>query len=212
MGTVNVVSTLEATIALFHAQAASRGAQLTVSIPDDLTVWSDPDGLTHIVSNLLENALLHNPGRVDIRLGASAVGEHALISVSDDGKGIPDHLMDSIFERFVQGERDDGDGYRGTGLGLALARSVAQRVGGTIVVESEPEQGATFSLRVPLARPRRSTLEQMALEKGLLSPSDVRWAEHVQQTEPEKREIHEILVDHGALSTEERDTLAEDDE
>ncbi|MGW7050867.1 sensor histidine kinase [Streptomyces sp. NPDC054887] len=105
--------------------------------------------LARVLGNLLDNAQRHADGRVEVSLrrerGAVVLG------VSDDGAGVPEGERERIFERFVRLDearsRDDG----GAGLGLAIARDVARRHGGTLSVTRGPLGGALFELRMPVA-------------------------------------------------------------
>ncbi|MER5179904.1 HAMP domain-containing sensor histidine kinase [Streptomyces sp. NPDC002896] len=103
--------------------------------------------LARVLGNLLDNAQRHARSRVTVSVRAR--GSHAVLEVADDGDGVPEGERDRIFERFVRLDdaraRDDG----GAGLGLAIARDVALRHGGTLTVRSAPGGGAHFELRLP---------------------------------------------------------------
>nr|WP_238420695.1 HAMP domain-containing sensor histidine kinase [Streptomyces taklimakanensis] len=105
--------------------------------------------LARVLGNLLDNAQRHAASR--IRVGVGREGERAVLEVADDGSGVPEEERERIFERFVRLDdarsRDDG----GAGLGLAIARDVAVRHGGTLTVGRAPEGGALFTLRLPAA-------------------------------------------------------------
>jgi two-component system, NtrC family, sensor histidine kinase KinB len=123
--------------------ARDRGIELQLRLNEDVPpVKADPERLTLVVSNLLDNALKYTPSRGRIVLGATAVGNHVMVSVEDSGPGIPYEYQSRVFEPFfrVKAETDQG----GTGLGLAIAREVIHAHGGTIWVESEPGKGSRF--------------------------------------------------------------------
>lgn len=105
--------------------------------------------LARVLGNLVNNAQRH--ARSHVTVATRADGTWAVLEVSDDGDGVPPGERDRIFERFVRLDdartRDDG----GAGLGLAIARDVAARHGGTLTVEEAPGGGALFELRVPAA-------------------------------------------------------------
>ncbi len=133
------------------ATADARGQRLDVRLPGRrLPVDADPARLAQIVSNLIHNAVKYTPegGRIEVALAAE--GEHALVTVRDDGPGIPPDLIGRVFDLFAQGERgvDRADG--GLGIGLTLVRRLVEMHGGSIEVESAPGQGATFRVRLPL--------------------------------------------------------------
>ncbi|PNG92820.1 sensor histidine kinase [Streptomyces malaysiensis] len=103
--------------------------------------------LARVLGNLVDNAQRHAVGGV--RVAVRAEGRWAVLEVADDGAGVPEGERERIFERFVRLDdarsRDDG----GAGLGLAIARDVAVRHGGTLAVRAAPEGGALFELRLP---------------------------------------------------------------
>ncbi len=122
-------------------------------IADDLpTVHGDPGRLAQVLVNLIINAgdAMDGHGRVDIR--ARRVEGDLVLSVEDNGPGIPESLLGSVFAPFVSTK---GAG-KGTGLGLAISERIVTELGGTIRVVSEPGAGTTFTMRFPIGR-REST-------------------------------------------------------
>ncbi|MET8831428.1 HAMP domain-containing sensor histidine kinase [Streptomyces sp. NPDC004610] len=105
--------------------------------------------LERVLGNLLDNGRRH--ARSEVTVSVRRVGDRAVVEVADDGDGVPEADRERIFERFVRLDdarsRDDG----GAGLGLAIARDVAVRHGGTLTVGAGPAGGALFTLRLPLA-------------------------------------------------------------
>lgn len=109
----------------------------------DLEVRCDRSQLRQIVWNLADNALKHNgdsPGPIELRAGRLASAQRPYLEVADRGKGIPDALIERIFEPFVTSAP------RGTGLGLFLARELAQANGATLIYEPRPGGGSVFRL------------------------------------------------------------------
>jgi signal transduction histidine kinase len=110
------------------------------------------DELHRLTINLLENALRHTPTGTEIRVSSSlGDGGQAILVVEDDGPGVPEHLRDTLFERFVRGAGDRGGSF---GLGLAIVRAVAESHGGSVTIESTGERdgapyGARFVVRLP---------------------------------------------------------------
>ncbi len=135
--------------------ALSRDAGVTivnqrVELPD---VMVDPDRTIQVLVNLLSNAVKHSVpgGKVDV--SADREGSMVAVTIRDHGPGIPAHKVDFIFEPFTQLDGSDTRRIAGTGLGLTIARALAEKQGGTIRVSSREGQGATFTLTLPLAGP-----------------------------------------------------------
>jgi signal transduction histidine kinase len=102
--------------------------------------------------NLLGNAVKFSPVGGTITVGLRGAARAVLITISDSGAGIPSVDQQRIFERFYRAPRETGDPtIRGSGLGLAIVKAIVTQHGGTIDVESHPGQGATFTVRLPLA-------------------------------------------------------------
>ncbi|MGV9233795.1 sensor histidine kinase [Streptomyces nigra] len=134
--------------ALAREHAEGR-AGVTVTA-DEVPVAGSRAQVGRVLTNLLDNARRH--ARSAVTVGVRAEGEWAVVAVADDGDGVPEAGRERIFERFVRLDearsRDDG----GAGLGLAIARDVAVRHGGTLTVGRAPAGGALFELRLPRAR------------------------------------------------------------
>jgi signal transduction histidine kinase len=106
------------------------------------------DDLHRLALNLIENALRHTPPGTRVRATLVRQDADVVLTVADDGPGIPAALRERLFERFVRGRGDAGGG---SGLGLSIVRAVAESHGGTVVAESPPEGGARFVVRLPSA-------------------------------------------------------------
>ncbi|MFE1462446.1 sensor histidine kinase [Streptomyces nigra] len=134
--------------ALAREHAEGR-AGVTVTA-DEVPVAGSRAQVGRVLTNLLDNARRH--ARSAVTVGVRAEGEWAVVAVADDGDGVPEADRERIFERFVRLDearsRDDG----GAGLGLAIARDVAGRHGGTLTVGRAPAGGALFELRLPRAQ------------------------------------------------------------
>ena len=116
------------------------------------TAWlyGDPARLNQIIRNLLENALKYTPegGRIDVTVAAD--GDSARLSVRDTGDGIPPALLERVFDLFVRGDHTRRSQGGGLGIGLTLARRIAELHGGTVDAASEgPGRGSTFTVRLP---------------------------------------------------------------
>lgn len=129
---------------------AARDLRLDVDEPADLpSVRGDLPLLTIALSNLIDNALKYSPLDERVRLHARVAGAHVRIDVIDRGSGVPEAERERIFLRYVRGS--DGSGRPGAGLGLHLAREIARRHGGDLVLAASDADGSTFSLLLPMA-------------------------------------------------------------
>jgi two-component system OmpR family sensor kinase len=100
-----------------------------------------------MILNLLENAVRHTPPGTHISAATSTDDGVAMLTVRDDGPGIPPELARRVFERFVRGGRDGG---RGSGLGLAIVRAVAESHGGTVLLAKPATgRGTEFVITIP---------------------------------------------------------------
>jgi signal transduction histidine kinase len=115
-------------------------------------VRADRDMITQVLGNLLDNALRYARERIQIR--AARVGGEVVISVIDDGSGIPEGKSADLFNKFIQLDRPrGGGGYKGTGLGLAICREIMSINGGRVWAENVKGWGAGFHLALPVYVP-----------------------------------------------------------
>jgi K+-sensing histidine kinase KdpD len=123
---------------------------LRIIIADDLPpVFIDEDRIGEVLTNLVENAVKFSEDNTTITIEAYNEGEYVVISVADEGIGVPADVQSKIFERFFQGDARKNGRRKGTGLGLAICRGIIEAHGGKIRVASEPGRGAKFSFTLP---------------------------------------------------------------
>ncbi len=140
-------------VASFGGLAARKRIGLLHTAGGAPVVVTDADRLRRILENLTDHAIKYTAegGRVQIRSGPGAAGG-ALVEVEDDGPGIgADHLT-RIFERFYRVDKARSRELGGTGLGLAIVKHLAESMGATVSVRSEPGSGTCFSIQVPPGR------------------------------------------------------------
>jgi signal transduction histidine kinase len=127
----------------------SPAALIEVRTPDHLVVEADADRLRQALENLLSNALRYSPKGVPVTVEVTterrADTDWAVITVQDAGPGIAPELLPRIFTRFAAGSNK-----KGLGLGLYLARGIAEAHGGSLTVDATPGTGARFRLALPL--------------------------------------------------------------
>lgn len=147
--------------------AEKRGHELRVEpVGETPHACADPKALRRVLSNVIENAIKYTPDGGRIRVAARAEGEEVLISVTDNGRGIPPEDMPVLFDKFHRGRPaphseamrnattddellEDAD-VSGVGLGLYLGHNVMEQMGGKISVESRVGRGSTFTLHLPV--------------------------------------------------------------
>ena len=146
----SLVAGVEADLA---APIEARGQQIVRTIaPEAGTIYGDPAKLHDALRNLLENAVNYSPEGSTISIGAHRNDTRILITVADQGRGIPDADLPRVFERFYRvdkarsrGERDPG----GTGLGLAIVKHLIELHGGRVTAANRAEGGAIFTVELP---------------------------------------------------------------
>jgi signal transduction histidine kinase len=137
--------------------SADRDVNVSSDLPDDLPpVEADSERVHQVIFNLVDNAVRFTPEGGEVRIEAHRHNGSIEVRVADTGVGIPPEALPRLFERFyrVDPARARGDG--GTGIGLAIARSVVEAHGGTIRAESEPGLGSTFTFDLPIGLPAGS--------------------------------------------------------
>lgn len=130
--------------------AEARGLSLLVEAPvASKEVFGDAHRIESILTNLVANALDHTPegGRILVRV--TEAGDRVVVGVADTGPGIPEPLLSRVFERFFQADGVERRRGRGSGIGLALAKELAELHGGSLTAESTPGRGTTFTLELP---------------------------------------------------------------
>jgi signal transduction histidine kinase len=126
-----------------------------VAASDQLLIMVDAEELRRAVENLIDNAVRHAHNRVEVE--AFLDHDQAVISVSDDGPGIPAEDRERVFERFTRLDDSRGRNSGGAGLGLAIVRELVTRAGGTVTLtEAEPPWNTRVELRLPAAQPQQS--------------------------------------------------------
>jgi signal transduction histidine kinase len=149
-----------AVLAEFELGTSERGVSTTLADGDG-PCWAlgDPGSVARILRILLDNAVRLSPTGESITVELHNGDGPVCVSVSDCGPGVPEGERELIFERFQRG-RETG-GRAGFGLGLAIGRELAERMGGELVLEDRPGPGATFTLRLPATQaPDRDPVAQ----------------------------------------------------
>jgi signal transduction histidine kinase/ligand-binding sensor domain-containing protein/DNA-binding response OmpR family regulator len=165
---LNLVRLLEECTMLFAGAAEAKRIELIVIPPsqDTSTLVGDPLRIRQIVMNLVGNAVKFTmQGEVVVKADIGLVGpDSALIriAVSDTGVGMDAGTIGKIFEPFTQADESTTRRFGGSGLGLAICRELAERMGGTVTVESRPNVGSTFHVSLPLRIAAESSAQNSA--------------------------------------------------
>ena len=146
---VSVAAIVQQSLDVVQLLAEQKQIKIETSI-EPLTVDADSDRIVQVLVNLLSNAIKFSPsgGRVETKVCRR--NSSAEFRVADEGRGIPDQFLSSIFERFQQVEEADATKRGGSGLGLPISKAIVDKHGGSIYVESQPGRGSTFIFLLPL--------------------------------------------------------------
>jgi signal transduction histidine kinase len=139
----------------------ARGYRFVVDLPDRFPiVEADPERITQVLRNLLDNAVKYSPGGGLIMVRAEVRTEDVMVSVADQGVGIaPEHLH-QLFDKFFRAKTGQIQHVVGSGLGLPISHAIVEGHGGRIWAESVVGQGSTFYFTLPLTRPREGPAER----------------------------------------------------
>jgi PAS domain S-box-containing protein len=141
---------IEEAVANLLGHAKSKGLALDAIVPDDLPlVTGNHVRLTQVMINLLDNAIRYTPQGGSVTVQATADADHVTVSVIDTGVGIPAHAKARIFDKFYRVEGHRTEESPGMGLGLATVKSIVERHGGQVWVQSKVDEGSTFCFTLP---------------------------------------------------------------
>ena len=136
----------------------TESGTISVQVEGVIEGWWDRLRLEQILTNLLSNAVKYGAGRpITVEVGASGPGGDVWIAVRDRGIGMTPDELGRIFGRFERGVSERN--YGGLGLGLWIVRQVVDAMGGSVTVDSAPEHGSTFTVRLPHAVESRPSLQ-----------------------------------------------------
>ena len=152
---LDLKETVTACLPMIERRAAERQLRLEARLPEaPLEVEADVRGCKQILINLLSNAVKFSRPGGKVTLKLSEAGGEAMISVSDEGIGIPAELLERIGQPFEQGSNDPMLAREGTGLGLALVKALISRHNGRFTVESRESLGTTITVWLPRRQPK----------------------------------------------------------
>jgi two-component system sensor histidine kinase BaeS len=149
--TFNLANRVREITSGFEPSAQNKHVKLEIDAPEKLELHGDPDRISQVLSNLLDNALRYSPqyGTVSVRLESHQ--NTARVTVSDSGYGLPPESLERVFDRFYRVDESRNRSSGGSGLGLAIAKTILELHGGKISVKNRSEGGAEFTCALPVA-------------------------------------------------------------
>jgi two-component system, OmpR family, phosphate regulon sensor histidine kinase PhoR len=160
-----IAKLIEKALDAYRYELQKEGFQLVAEIDGSIPeTMADPNAISMAFFNLLDNSMKYSGEQKEIGVRVSRDGDTIAISVSDKGVGIPPSEQQKIFEKFYRGSGTHVKNTRGSGIGLAITKQVAEMHGGEVNVDSEPGKGSTFRLVIPIRKPEEmiSTSQESA--------------------------------------------------
>ncbi|MEL6559593.1 MAG: two-component regulator propeller domain-containing protein [Bacteroidota bacterium] len=219
----DIVEFLKPLVKSYTALANKKYIRYKIDLPSQqLPVYFDRDKLEKIINNLLSNAFKYTPDFGTVELKLTDENNSILLQVSDSGIGIPDDEAEYIFNRYYRVNNKQTTRNEGTGIGLSLARELAQLHKGSIVLVKGQEQGATFNLWLPKGHTHLTEEQIITRQNNRLNEEEQMWEdfpastdeldETIERIENEANNLPLILVveDDKDTSRYVRKTLEED--
>ncbi len=149
---VSLDTLFEGLVEAFRLRRGNRGPEFRLAPAGrKVEVIASADRLTQVFENLLANAVSFSPADGTVTVTLRIEGEHAVVTVTDEGPGIPEEHFERIFSRFFSYRPDDPGDSGHSGLGLSIVRAVVEAYHGTVTASSPPGGGATMTVRLPVA-------------------------------------------------------------
>ena len=147
--TVDVLPVLEQVMRMMSLVAQEKGTELTYRAEGTCTMLATRDEIHQIIYNLTDNAVKYTPPGSTVQVSLFREGDQVVLTVEDNGAGIPEEDLPRIFERFYRVDKARSRAAGGTGLGLAIVRDTVEKRGGTVEAANRPGGGAVFTVRWP---------------------------------------------------------------
>ena len=149
---VEVLPVLEQVMRMMSLVAKEKQVELTYTAEPGCTVLATPDELHQVIYNLTDNAVKYTGAGGAVQVALSRREENVILTVADNGTGIPEEDLPRIFERFYRVDKARSRAAGGTGLGLSIVSDTVKRRGGTVEAANRPEGGSVFTVRWPAAK------------------------------------------------------------
>jgi signal transduction histidine kinase len=148
-----VTDAVQMALTVVSPQAEVKSVALNVACDPAVLYAGDPKRVEQILVNLIGNAVKFTPAGGHVDVACQSKGTRSIITVADNGIGIPADRLEAIFEPFVQAESGYTRPHGGSGLGLSISKRLAEMMGGDIMVQSEEGVGSTFTVTLPAPKP-----------------------------------------------------------
>ena len=136
-----------------HRPGLPLSSEKNITLEADLQpmeITADATRISQVLINLLTNAIRYNRDGGSVQVSLKTDGKYAQLTVTDTGVGIPPEHQPHVFERFYRVDKARSREVGGSGLGLAICKNIIDAHGGTITLQSSPDAGSTFIVRLPL--------------------------------------------------------------
>lgn len=162
---IDIVELVRESINVNEPYAANYGVKISIDDRVGQThIHADAARMEQVLTNLLSNAAKFSPDGETVYVVVDRHDEQIRVSVRDRGPGIPKEKQDQVFQKFMQIKSPDGREKHGTGLGLSICKSIVERHGGRLQLESTPGSGSTFFFELPEVENNNSEDQQLAAE------------------------------------------------
>ncbi|MBJ3816473.1 two-component system sensor histidine kinase BaeS [Shimwellia pseudoproteus] len=147
---IDIIALLEMAAGIFRERFHSRSLAINLALPDDVTVFGDPDRLSQLFHNLLENSLRYTDKGGQLTISGQITGNQLILTFADTAPGVTDQQLDKLFERFYRTEGSRNRASGGSGLGLSICQNIVEAHGGHIRAEHSPFGGVSIKVALPL--------------------------------------------------------------
>lgn len=155
----NLKETIEKAVVAMEPQASADQISITHNVKQDIIISCDAERIMQVLTNLVKNSLkATSPKTGKIEISVEEQPSEIIVSVKDNGKGIPKDALDKIFKRFYQVDTSTTREHGGSGLGLAICKGIVEAHGGRIWVQSEPNRGSVFLFSLPKTETPRTPI------------------------------------------------------
>ncbi len=145
---IHLLFMLQQLVDEFYPMLTPQEKQVSINVPDSLTLWGDADKLARVFNNILKNAIAYSYDNSIIEISAKQLGNDVVITFTNRGNPIPQAKLQTIFEKFYRLDSARSTNTGGAGLGLAIAQEIVTAHDGLITVESNTEN-TTFTVKLP---------------------------------------------------------------